>query len=380
MPLASKVSKPHLQQRISESWLFWFKKSNRYVILEPDLKRAIDVYFESSDEVQFSKQLKQRHSDLALNPETIYREVEDFLSASAIPFEGDIDEMAVSNIDLPACKHTVAYSVNQVPFRVHYQNDEIRALVHNPIAHYAVDELKAAPQSEFWLYVKNDTFYLVQDACLVQAVRKDQTHYIGGKFTTRLISLINEVEESAWAATLHASTVVRNETAVLLTGQSGKGKSTLTALLLSQGYQLLADDITPLHAPSQLVYYNPSAISIKKGAFSVVGQFFSPFKSGPEIYLNAFKGHVKFLPQPPPPKKRYASSAVVLVEYEADADTQFTPVAPAQVLQDLIPDSWISPDPRHARAFVQWLATLRFFQLRYSNFREAFRAIQSLTP
>ncbi len=380
MPPAPKISKPHLQQQISGSWLLWFKKSNRYAVLPPDLKRAVEVFFESSDKAQFARQLKHQRGDLAHQPETLYQEVEDFLTASAVPFEGDLEEKRAQDADLSCCTHTMTYAINRIPFRIHAQSQTLQELVHYPIANYRVTDAAVVPHSEFWLYEKNDALHLFQDGCLVQAVRKDQTHYIRGKFTTRLISLINGVEESAWAATLHASTVVRNGTAVLLAGQSGKGKSTLTALLLSQGFHLLADDLTPLHAASRYVYYNPSAVSIKKGAFPVVARHFSSFESYPEIYLNAFKGYVKFLPQEPPPGNRYAASAIIMVNYQAHAETQFMPIAPEQVLQDLIPDSWISPDPQHAMAFVQWLSTLQFYQLTYSNAREAFRAVQSLAP
>jgi hypothetical protein len=371
--------KPHLQQEIGGSWLLWFKNSNRYAILAPNLKRSIDLYFKSSDEVDFSLRLEKQLSGLELNPESLYREIEAFLGASQIPLHSNIEARVKFDFDPSACPNAVDYLIKEVPFRVHYQSEETRSWIHYPIAHYSTAYKNIAPQAEFWIFVKNDVVHLFQDRILLQAVKRGRCHYIKGKFLTRLIGLIHNTEESEWTATLHASTVVSNETAILLAGQSGKGKSTLTALLLSEGFDLLADDITPLHASSQQVFYNPSAISIKKGAFPIVARHFNTFESCPEVFINTFKGTVKFLPHPQPPKTRYPSSAIVLVDYRENVDTQLLPVESGQVLQNLIPDSWISPDPRHAQAFMAWLDTLEFYQLTYSNSREAFSAIQSLT-
>ncbi len=49
---------------------------------------------------------------------------------------------------------------------------------------------------------------------------------------------------------LHAGAVAQNEQAVLLVGDWGYGKSSLTAALSAHGYQFLTDDVCPLHLQS----------------------------------------------------------------------------------------------------------------------------------
>ncbi|WP_282777137.1 hypothetical protein, partial [Phaeodactylibacter xiamenensis] len=219
-----RKTKPHLQQQIGGSWLLWFKHSNRYAVLEPELKKAVDGFLDAEDARDFRSKIK----DSKANHELLYSEIEAFLTVSSTPSGTDLEEKTALPFDATACPIATDYRIRGVSIRVHYQNEDIKALTHNGIAHYAVEDAGKGPQSQFWLYIKEEVLHLFQDQRLIQAVQKDQVHYIQGKFNYHLISLINKMEESEWAATLHASTVVYNGNAVLLAGQSGKGKSTLT--------------------------------------------------------------------------------------------------------------------------------------------------------
>lgn len=52
-----------------------------------------------------------------------------------------------------------------------------------------------------------------------------------------------------WHQLVNATSIVLDEAAVLLTGASGSGKSDLALRLIDAGAQLIADDVTELHAP-----------------------------------------------------------------------------------------------------------------------------------
>ena len=94
-----------------------------------------------------------------------------------------------------------------------------------------------------------------------------------------LLCLLTHKKEHDWLGTFHASTIANNKEAIMLIGASGRGKSTLSALLMANGFNLIADDFTPVLAKTQTIYNYPSAISIKEGAFKTLESYFQNFNN-----------------------------------------------------------------------------------------------------
>lgn len=58
---------------------------------------------------------------------------------------------------------------------------------------------------------------------------------------------------------LHAGAVERGGTALLISGASGQGKSTLTTLLSEKGWRILSDDVSPVRMDADVVLPYPQA-------------------------------------------------------------------------------------------------------------------------
>lgn len=79
------------------------------------------------------------------------------------------------------------------------------------------------------------------------------------------MQLLNEsydLIDASWIGAVHASSVMSGK-AVLFTAPSGNGKSTIAALLMTQGYQVLSDDFLPLPLHQARVYPFPEGIPVK---------------------------------------------------------------------------------------------------------------------
>jgi hypothetical protein len=63
--------------------------------------------------------------------------------------------------------------------------------------------------------------------------------------------------------TLHAAAVARGEDLVLLAGESGAGKTTLTLALLGDGWAYLTDDLAPIAVDTALVHPFPKPLGVK---------------------------------------------------------------------------------------------------------------------
>ncbi|WP_159022648.1 hypothetical protein [Formosa sp. L2A11] len=85
-----------------------------------------------------------------------------------------------------------------------------------------------------------------------------------------LICALHHKKEHDWIGLFHASTISNNTESVMLIGTSGSGKSTLTTILTHNGYDLIADDTTPILRADLNTYYFPGGISVKPGAFSTI--------------------------------------------------------------------------------------------------------------
>ena len=212
---------------------------------------------------------------------------------------------------------------------------------------------------------------------LVTAIPKRNYHLLQGKFVMQLLSLIHHKEEEAWLGTFHGSTMSDGKNAVLFVGNSGKGKSTLCALLSANGFELVADDVSPMLYEDRQIYYNPSAISIKEGAFEILQPLIDGFEQIPETLFNTSKGKLKYVPCKAPSNISYPCKSIIMVNYEKGAETQLKPISEKLLLETLIPESWLSPNPHYAEQFLEWLKSVYFYKLTYSDTKSVVQTVQS---
>lgn len=80
---------------------------------------------------------------------------------------------------------------------------------------------------------------------------------------------------------LHAACVERDGKALILTGESGSGKSTLSALLGTQGWRFMGDELALLDLDSGMIHPFPRLISVKNSAIPVVEAALPNGRRGP---------------------------------------------------------------------------------------------------
>jgi len=86
--------------------------------------------------------------------------------------------------------------------------------------------------------------------------------------------LLREIAETACgpadvAAVFHAGCVALNDQALIICGDSGRGKSTLTFGLVAAGCDYLGDDHVPLHRNGKDVVAFPTAAGVKPGSWNL---------------------------------------------------------------------------------------------------------------
>ncbi|MDP5082025.1 MAG: hypothetical protein NWP87_05155, partial [Winogradskyella sp.] len=327
-----------------------------------------------SDSMQIlaSQLLKE---DPTSNPLSTAQTLEKYLehcnrpSADAKDDSTDFDE-SHRNIE----KH---YLIKGKRIQVYYDSELVAKTIHPALEYLEVDATTTSDIT-FDVYIRAKQLYLYSNKELICCVPQQEYHRIQGKFSMYLLCYLHNKTERDWLGTFHGSTITDGNSSILFAGQSGKGKSTLCALLVASGFTLLADDVSPMLSGSQNIYYNPSALSIKKGAFKLLEPLVEGFNNLPITQFNTSKGLIKYMPCKAPKADFYPCKGIVLINYKANAETRLETVSIKTLLETLIPESWLSPNAEHAREFLDWLRTVKYYKLTYSNSKSVSQDISQL--
>ena len=166
----------------------------------------------------------------------------------------------------------------------------------------------------------------------------------------------------------------------MLTGDSGSGKSSLSTILMSNNFCLIADDFSPMSISGN--HYNfPSAISIKEGFYKSATKLYKiNFESLKEYFVSEIKGNVKYLPPDNKNKMILKSSCnmVFNVKFGIDLQNEIKEVNKGTALNKILPDSWISNNMVHAKSFINWVKATKFYDLTYNNDEEIIKMINKI--
>lgn len=353
---------PTYKKLFGEYWVLWYAVSNSYSIIKPEFKLLLDTYLESNTKVEFSTSISNNIS--VSESESVSETLFNYLKNCNHPFSHIKTPSIV--LDTSLRKISKQYTFEGKTIQIYYNSELVLKTIHPALAYYSLKSKNQA-LATFDIYLKNDDLYLFKDEQLISQVSKHNYHLIQGKFIMQLLCALHDYEESNWIGTFHGSTITDGNSSILFVGESGKGKSTLCALLAANGFNLLADDVSPILSKDKHIYYNPSAISIKKGAFNLLQPLVNNFENLPIIKFNKTKGDLKYLPCAKPEKNHYPCNTIILVNYKPNSITKLEKVSVKTILETLIPDSWLSPNPKHAQQFLDWLTELEMYQLTYSN-------------
>lgn len=369
--------KPTFEHRFIDKWLLWFEKSNYYSFINLDLKHATEIFLSTESFKAFQEEIQNFKDYNGIDSHTLYEQIAAYLSQCNTNVAAVHENLKPLPFDGSCCRITKNYLINKWGIQINFDNEFTFDLLHHPIAHYNSEETSEQATC-FYVYCKEDHIYLYKGEELLSCVSKTDFHYIQGKFSMHLLCIAHSNTESDWVGTLHASTVAYNNKAVMLIGDSGSGKSTLTAILTAYGFELVADDISPIDEKTATVGFNPNAISIKEGAFKILTNYHKTLADLPTVFLGAFKGKIKHLPLALPRMNLYPCNHIILVSYEAAVATKLETLPVDQALAILIPESWLSKQNKHAKVFIEWLSAIRFYKLIYSKNEEAVSVIKKL--
>jgi len=360
---------PKLIQVIDDnSTLLWFEKSNRYVVTSKVNSNIIKQYMnpdESRDSfIVYMLQHFKMESDEA---NTLYDDITIFLND--INSNDDTNILQNNVPSVPTSYIEESYRFFEKIITIRFETELIKSLVHPQIAHHTIKN-NLQYDILFDIFKTDDDLHLLKNGIHVGSYKTQSFHFLQGRFALELTNTIHNTQIDNWIAAFHASTVANGKESIMIIGDSGNGKSTLSVLLMAHGLDILCDDFTPLYADDLKLYRYPAATSIKKGAFDALKPYLNNIDQLKTHTSGPKKVNIKYVP----PIHNYEEvesyfpcHKIVYVKYNSEADNSLNRVSSGKVLETLIPDSWISPKEEHAVKFINWLKNVQCYELNYHS-------------
>lgn len=219
--------------------------------------------------------------------------------------------------------------------------------------------------------VRDETMlYLFSDSNIISKSLNEEYYKLQAQFANKIIEYYHNLESSQWLCSFHACAVEKKDKTYLILGDSGAGKSTLTAFLCGSGYRFVGDDLILMDSEFN-IYDNPAALSVKENSWDIVSKYHERFSTINESNRTKGKTKMKYLPlhliQNNTPKK-YKISALIWVNFKAEAKTQLKSLSSFDICSKLIPDTWVNPDSNYPELFAHWLIQTKGYHLTYSDF------------
>ncbi|MDH7911536.1 hypothetical protein [Winogradskyella sp. SYSU M77433] len=363
---------PTYKRMFGDFCVLWYQSSNTYSIVDYSFNTILELYLQSENIEDFASYLQSENLDIKSIIETINNYLK---SCNTVSFSA-----SKTSIDFNNTKRNFKrfYKINKLMIQINYDSELVLKTIHPSLSHLEIKETNDIPNTVFDFFLQDGELHLFKNKKWVISSPKRAYHIIQGKFAIQLLCSIYDLEEADWIGTFHGSTITDNDSSVLFVGESGKGKSTLCALLCASGFNLVADDVSPLRSQDKCIYVNPSALSIKEGSFEVLKTIVPNFDDVPITEFNKSKGKIKYLAFTPPQEDRYPCKAIVSVNYTKGSDTILEKTSIKEVLEIIIPESWISHNTVHAKQFLHWLENVEFYKLHYSDNQSVIKEISSL--
>ena len=351
--MAQKISK--------EDSIVWLKKSNKYLVLNSNTLALIKKKSCLSSK-SFLTLIKESLLVSATDAIKINRDISELLlEAKELELKLDIKHPEI----VKPCQLIQYYSFNNTIIKVGFDSEETKSLIHQKYRHLVINHVNSY-DVEYSVFNSDHSLFIFRNNQIIGSWDSTQLHEFQGKFSMELICSFYNKTEHDWMGVFHASTISKNNRSIMFTGDSGNGKSTLVSILMANGYNVIADDFSPVLRTDFKTYCFPSAISIKEKSYNLIEQLYPELKSFNEYYINELKGNVKYLP--PISKETSANcSSVIWVKYAEGTESSLKKVSIKDALKKILPDAWISNKEVNVKAFLKWIEKTAFYELNYSD-------------
>lgn len=220
---------------------------------------------------------------------------------------------------------------------------------------------------------ENQVVFLGDDGC----VRRCEFDALAPTIKAYLTDRVIRGAPSAFA--LHAASLVKGGTGLLLCGEPGAGKSTLTLQLTDAGFHYAGDDVALIEADGT-ISGTPFALTLKTGSWGLRSQLHNDWKDV-KTYRRPDGALVRYLPIADVHFGNFSANWVIFLNRMENGSIGLTPLDQLDSMKRLI-ESAFAADGKLSQAGFSALrritAGARSFELTYGESAEARRLLVDL--
>ena len=352
--------------------IMWFEKSNKYIVVN-DLLNNLILNRINSEKFPIDTSLLKKNKINSEKLKPISDNIKNLLK-ECNQYDDKINtERSLSVLD--KYTHQSKFKFNRRVVKIEYSDERLKSLIDPKFNH-----LKCNDREEIIYKVveRNEKINLFENKKFLGSWGNEKMHEFQGKVSMELTSFFHGMSDSDWTAVFHGSTLFKGNNCLMLTGDSGSGKSSLSAILMANDFALIADDFSPMD--NKGIHYNfPSAISIKEGFYSEAKKLNKSFSELNEYYINDIKGNVKYLAdKSDKPILSSNCNTILNVKFGTGLKNEIKSINKGKALEKILPDAWISKNIKDAMAFITWVKSSMFYDLTYNDNDEVIKIINKI--
>lgn len=232
---------------------------------------------------------------------------------------------------------------------------------------------KEDPAFRFSIH-KNDNGYFLKRTNPDNEWQFDDLSYLKGRLNLEIVNTLANKSDTDWMSVVHGAAVTNGRKTLLFVAESGKGKSTITALLHAKGYNFISDDMVALDKSNGFAFSVPGAISVKPGAFKTVEPYFSELEKTVTLKIHETGKEIKYIfsdEQNSALKPGVEVSQIIYLEYDPKTKFLLEKTDFTESLQRFNTEAWIIPHNENIIAHLKWLFKTPSYRMVYSDTQKA---------
>ena len=266
--------------------------------------------------------------------------------------------------------------------RIHFPSLEIESLVHPIVSHLEPSSAETRrPSREIEIREGAEGFVIFVDG-------NERSRCNAANEVAPLIHFLvfeKGIREENYRATIHAAAVADGERALIMPGRPGSGKTSLTAALLTEGFQYLTDDFGFLVGDKMELKGLPFSLCIKESGVPTLAEFYPALQDLAVHHRVRDQKKVRYLTPPQTSfsfdqNRTYPVSWAVFPRYEPDGVTELSLLPRSEALRRLLQTCKLTRPMTKPQVscFIQWLRSLQSYELKHACLRDGVACIKEI--
>jgi hypothetical protein len=367
-----------IEKKINNSYILWFEQSNRWIQLEEPAWFVNKLHQKGIDSHTISLKCARKYH---LSQKECLSFVDEICKEIAELSKPSVSKVDVNFLHLPGNDFvpysTRYYLIGAQCFAIIFETRLAEYFIHQPLAHLETKHCGDA-DVQYEIFKRSNVLVLMEKNHPETATSFEDFNQLKKRLFINMTNAIYHKTNSDWMSFVHASALTDGNHTVLLSSASGSGKSTMAALLQTKGLQLVADDFVPIDAKNKRAFPFPTGISVKEGAFTILSQHYRDLQN---INFNGYEyadSSVRYL-SPQSSELTYFNArpvkTIVFIHYNPQLSCKFKSIPTNKALKIFHEHAWVSGNPNHARAFINWFVKLSCYNLEYGDTQKGINKI-----